>query len=65
MLLPQIERFLRKTGMPATQFGRLAVQDPRFVADLRNGREPRIRTEMRIERFMTNYLANQGEPHAR
>lgn len=40
MLLRQIERFLRQTDMPWTKFGRLAAQDPRFVADLRNGRAP-------------------------
>lgn len=44
MLLRQIERFLRETDMPWTKFGRLAAQDPRFVADLRNGRVPRPRT---------------------
>ena len=37
MLICRIERFLRKTGMPWTKFGRLTVHDPRFVEDLRNG----------------------------
>ena len=35
MLIRKIEVFLRKTGMPATKFGRLAARDPRFVLDLR------------------------------
>jgi hypothetical protein len=35
----EVERFLRRTGMPPTKFGRLAVNDPRLVFDLRNGRE--------------------------
>jgi hypothetical protein len=55
MLLPQIERFLRETGMPWTKFGRLAAHDPRFVEDLRNGRTPRPGTEARIVRFMIAY----------
>lgn len=55
MLIRQIERFLRETGMPWTKFGRLAAHDPRFVEDLRNGRIPRTRTQARVEQFMTTY----------
>jgi hypothetical protein len=62
MLLHQIERFLRQTDMPWTKFGRLAAHDPRFVADLRNGRIPRARTAARIEEFMKSY---KESTHAR
>lgn len=55
MLIRQIERFLRDTGMPWTKFGRLAVHDPRFVEDLRNGRTPRPETAARVTSFMTAY----------
>ena len=55
MLIRQIERFLRETGMPWTKFGRLAAHDPRFVGDLRNGRTPRPETEKRVELFMNTY----------
>lgn len=55
MLLRQIERFLRETDMPWTKFGRLATHDPRFVADLRNGRIPREQTALRVEQFMNHY----------
>jgi hypothetical protein len=55
MLIRTIEKFLRKTDMAATKFGRLAAHDPRFVLDLRNGRMPRTGTEKRIEQFMTAY----------
>ena len=61
MLNRKIELFLRRTGMRATTFGRLAARDPRFVFDLRNGREPRRATERRVEHFMNTYLEN---PHA-
>ena len=55
MLIRKIEVFLRHTRMPPTRFGRLAAHDPRFVFDLRNGREPRAGTERRIEHFMNRY----------
>jgi len=61
MLIRKIEVFLRRTGMPATKFGRLAAHDPRFVLDLRMGREPRTRTERRVEHFMNKY---REETHA-
>jgi hypothetical protein len=61
MLIRQIERFLRETGMPWTKFGRLAAHDPRFVEDLRNGRTPRPVTRERVEHFMNTY---QEQPHA-
>ena len=61
MLLRQIERFLRETQMPWTKFGRLAAQDPRFVADLRNGRLPRDQTAARVEQFMNTYQSRSIE----
>jgi hypothetical protein len=59
VLIRNIERFLRQTGMPWTRFGRLATGDPRFVADLRNGREPRPETVTRVEHFMNTYRERQ------
>ncbi|MFV0643201.1 MAG: hypothetical protein ACK5NN_01680 [Sphingomonadaceae bacterium] len=56
MLIRKIEKFLRQTDMPATRFGRLAIHDPRFVLDLRNGRLPRPKTEKRVEHFMNIYM---------
>lgn len=61
MLIRKVEKFLRRTGMPATKFGRLATHDPRFVLDLRNGREPRSATEKRVEHFMNKF---EDAPHA-
>lgn len=51
-LLRAIERFLRRTGMSPSRFGRAAAGDPRFVHDLRLGREPRASTEARIRAFI-------------
>lgn len=55
MILRQIEKFLRDTGMAPTRFGRDAVRDPRLVFDMRNGREPSGRTTKRLEHFMNIY----------
>ena len=55
MLIRKIEVFLRRTGMSATRFGRLAAGDPCFVPDLRLGRTPRAPTESRVEHFMNTY----------
>jgi hypothetical protein len=63
MLIRHIERFLSDTGMPWTKFGRLAVHDPRFVEDLRNGRTPRLETESRVKQFINarrEEMANAG-----
>lgn len=61
MLIREIEKFLRRHGMAATRFGRLATHDPRFVLDLRMGRTPRVETRKKVEHFMNSYA---GESHA-
>jgi hypothetical protein len=58
MLLTLIENFLRDTGKAWTKFGRLATHDPRFVQDLRNGRNPRGATASRVEHFMNSYRSD-------
>ncbi|HEY7808268.1 MAG TPA: hypothetical protein VIC34_13815 [Croceibacterium sp.] len=55
MLIRKIEEFMRHTKMPQTRFGRLAINDPQFVFDLRRGRVPRPQTEERVEHFMNTY----------
>lgn len=57
-LIMTIERFLKQTQMPATKFGRMTVRDPRFVLDLRAGREPGAAVRYRIEHFMNKYRAD-------
>ena len=44
----RIELYLRRTRIAPTRFGRDAVNDPRLVFDMRNGRELRETTEARI-----------------
>ena len=51
-LLRDVERFLRRSDVAPTRFGREVVGDPRFVFDLRNGRDPRPRTEARVRAYL-------------
>ena len=51
-LLPEIDRYLRETGMSPTRFGRRAVNDPRLVLDLRAGRTPGPRVCARVQAML-------------
>ena len=51
-LLREIEKFLRSAEVAPTRFGRDAVGDPRFVFDLRRGREPRAGTVKRVRAYL-------------
>jgi hypothetical protein len=59
-LLSSIEKFLRRSGTPPTRFGREAVGDPRFVLDLRNGREPRPSTISKVSEYLSRVQAGGG-----
>ena len=48
MLLRRVEEHLKRHRMPPSRFGREAVGDPRFVFDLRRGRELRAVTARRV-----------------
>ena len=52
MLLWRVERFIRRFDIPPTRFGSVVVNDPRFVFDLRRGREPRPKTVERVEAYL-------------
>jgi hypothetical protein len=58
-LLRRIEKYLKRSGTRPTRFGREAVHDPRFVMDLRNGREPRRATRTRVHDFLDRREAGQ------
>jgi hypothetical protein len=59
-LLGRIEIYLRRSGTPPTRFGREAARDPRFVFDLRRGREPRPRLAARINAFLEEAEGRSG-----
>ena len=56
-LLRLIEGYLKASRMPETKFGRLAVNDPRLVGDLRRGREPGPDMIRRVHAFITGERA--------
>jgi hypothetical protein len=47
-LLWRIEQYLKRSDTAPTRFGRQVVHDPRFVLDLRKGREPGRRITARV-----------------
>jgi len=51
-LLNKVEKFLRQSDVAPTRFGRDEVGDPRFVFDLRNGRDPRPQTVARVLAYL-------------
>lgn len=55
-LLWEIEKFLRKSRVAPSRFGRDVVGDPRFVHDLRRGREPRDRTVERVRAYLQDAI---------
>lgn len=59
-LLGAIEKHLRRTGTAPTRFGREVVGDPRFVNDLRRGREPRAGTVRRVRAYLEGFQQVQG-----
>ena len=58
-MLRRVERYLRRSGLSATRFGRLAMGDPSFVRQLRNGRELRPETAARLNLWIRE--AESGE----
>ena len=51
----RIDRYLKATAMPPTRFGRMAVNDPRLVGDMKNGRQLGRAITHRIERFIDEH----------
>ena len=51
-LLREVEKYLSRSDVPPTRFGREVVGDPRFVFDLRKGRDPRPTTAARVRAYL-------------
>lgn len=47
-----VEAYLIETGMAPAAFGKAAVNDPNFVGDIRNGRQPGLGLVDRVYQFM-------------
>lgn len=61
-LLSDIEGFLKAKGMTPTTFGESALNDRKFVFDLREGRRVWEETETKVRDFMRDYRAPVEEP---
>ncbi|HEY5721550.1 MAG TPA: hypothetical protein VIT45_04435 [Allosphingosinicella sp.] len=48
----RVERFLKKSRIPPTRFGRDAARDPRLVFDMRQGRRLRPETARRLNAYL-------------
>lgn len=64
-LLIKIERHLRRRGVSPSRFGREVAGDPRFVFDLRRGREPRADMQARVLDFIMESEDTAGAGVAR
>lgn len=53
-----VEKFLKRTGVDPTSFGREALGDPSFVFDLRKGRSPSARTMDKVREWMNDWKAS-------
>ena len=60
-LLIDIDRFLRRSNMPPTRFGREAVNDPRFVFDIKRGRECGGKVRARVYAYIANAEGRPGQ----
>ena len=60
----EVERFIARTKMPVTKFGRQAVGDPNLVSNLREGRELRRVTAGKVRTFMAEYRPAPVEAEA-
>jgi hypothetical protein len=51
----EVAAFLSFSGMKPSRFGRAALGDPGFVAELKNGRAPNLRTIERARAFIKDW----------
>jgi hypothetical protein len=51
--IAEVDRFLEKSGMTPTAFGKSALNDPNFVGDLRSGRRPNLGLVDRVHNFIS------------
>lgn len=54
-LLDDIEKFLVRHSMSQYRFGVAALNDKHFISDLRNGRDIRASTAMKVRSFMDTF----------
>lgn len=58
--LEKVDAFLVDFPLSETRFGELACNDPNFLFEVRKGRDLRLSTVERVERFMTGWRESGG-----
>ena len=51
----RINRFLTKSGLTWSKFGREALRDPQFLFRIAKGRQPTVKTIDRVDTFMRTW----------
>ena len=64
-LVAEIEAFLKRSGMSASYFGRLAGNDGKLVDRLRDGGSLTMPRADKIRRFMAEAAADSAKPSAK
>lgn len=59
-LVRAVEAFLKDRDMAPVTFGRLAMNDPHFVRDIRAGRRLWPETEKKVRAFMASYVSSEA-----
>lgn len=59
----EVEDFINQTGISETAFGILALKQPNFVFQLKEGRECREATQEKVFEFMTHYTGGEVQPN--
>lgn len=60
-ILKDVERFLRRSRMSPTAFGREAAKDPKLVFELRQGRECRRALRDKLQQFMRTWRPTEDQ----
>jgi hypothetical protein len=64
-LLADVERFLKRSGMPATNFGVEVMKDRHLVRRLRRGAKVTLPTADRIHAFIKEWRMRNPRPNKR
>ena len=64
-LLDECERFIEKWRMTPSTFGKLAMDNDRFISRLRGGLDIRISSATKARNFMLDYERKYGRPAKR
>lgn len=59
-LMRELETFLRKTKIPRSRFGREVCNDPNLADDISNGRQLRMKTILKLRKFMEDYMPDHN-----